>query len=42
MKLYYAWSPLIVRMLERDEEFKKEVKETIEGILPMIEKAVNR
>ncbi len=36
IKLYYQWSPLIVRAMEKDEEFKQEVKEMIDGILPLI------
>ena len=36
IKLYYEWSPAIVNAMVEDEEFKKEVKELIEGILPMI------
>ena len=36
IKLYYQWSPAIVKAMEQDEAFKKEVREMIEGILPMI------
>jgi hypothetical protein len=36
IKLYYQWSPVIVKAMEQDEEFKEEVKEMIERILPMI------
>jgi len=36
IKLYYQWSPAIVKAMEQDEEFKEEVKEMIESILPMI------
>jgi hypothetical protein len=36
IKLYYQLSPAIVSAIEQDEEFKEEVKELIEGILPMI------
>jgi len=36
IKLYYQWSPMIVKMMEEDEEFREEVKEMIDGILPMI------
>ncbi len=38
--LYYLWSPTIVRVMEEDEEFKEEVKQMIDGILPMIEDAM--
>jgi len=34
--LYYEWSPAIVKAMEEDEEFKEEVKEIIDGILPLI------
>ena len=36
IKLYYQWSPMIVKAMEEDEEFKEEVKEMIDGVLPMI------
>ena len=36
IKLYYQWSPAIVKAMEQDEAFKKEVKEMIEDILPLI------
>jgi len=36
IKLYYQLSPAIVSAMVADEAFKKEVKEMIEGILPMI------
>jgi len=32
IKLYYEWSPVIVEMIEEDEEFKEEVKEMVELI----------
>ena len=35
-KLYYQWSPAIVRAMEEDEEFKEEVQEMIDGVLPLI------
>jgi hypothetical protein len=38
-KLCYESSPVIVRAMEVDEEFKEEVKELIDEILPMIEEA---
>ena len=37
IKLYYQWSPIIVRAMEQDEEFKEEIKQIIDGVLPMIE-----
>ncbi len=36
IKLYYQWSPVIVNAMEQDEVFKEDVKEMIEGVLPMI------
>ena len=36
-RLYYEWSPVIVRVMEADEEFKQEVKELINEVLGMIE-----
>ena len=36
IKLYYELSPGIVKAMEEDEEFKEEVKEMIDGILPLI------
>jgi len=33
IKLYYQWSPAIVKLMEEDEEFKQDVKEMIDGIL---------
>ena len=35
-QLYYEWSPAVVRAMELDEEFKNEVKEMIDEILPVI------
>jgi hypothetical protein len=40
ISLYYQWSPMIVKELEEDEEFKKDIQEMIDAILPMIEKEV--
>jgi hypothetical protein len=39
IKLYYAWSPVIVRALEEDEKFREEIAELIDGILPLVEGA---
>jgi hypothetical protein len=36
ISLYYQWSPFIVKAIEEDEEFQEEVKEMIEGILPLV------
>ena len=40
IRLYYQWSPAIARAMEEDEEFKEEVKEMIDGILPMVRELV--
>jgi hypothetical protein len=37
IKLYYEWSPVIVQVMENDEEFKEEVKEMVNGALELIE-----
>jgi len=36
IKLYYQWSPVIVKVMEEDEELKKKVKEMIEGVLGLM------
>ena len=36
IKLYYQWSPAIVKAMEKDEEFKEEAKEMVDGILELI------
>ncbi len=36
IRLYYQWSPTIVKAMEDDEEFKQDVKEMIDGVLEMI------
>ena len=33
IRLYYQWSPVIVKAMEEDEEFKGDVKEMIDGVL---------
>jgi hypothetical protein len=37
IRLYYQWNPAIVKAMEEDEEFKKDVREMIDEILPLIE-----
>jgi hypothetical protein len=37
IKLYYQWSPVIVKIMEKDEALKKEVKEVIDRFLLSIE-----
>ena len=36
IRLYYQWNPAIVKAMEEDEDFKKDVKEMINGVLPLI------
>ena len=38
--IYYQWSPVIVKAMEEDEEFREEVKEMIDGILSLIREEV--
>lgn len=40
IRLYYEWSPFIVQAMEEDEDFRQEVRELIEQLLPMIEAIV--
>ena len=37
IKLYYQWSPVIVRAMEGDEDFKEDVKAMVDEILGMVE-----
>ena len=41
IRLYYEWSPTVVRAMEEDEEFKEEIKELIDGVLVLIEDVVD-
>ena len=36
IKLYYQWSPAIVKAMEEDEVFKEDVKEMIDGVLGLV------
>lgn len=36
IKLYYEWSPIIIKAIKEDEEFMKQVKEMIDGVLEMV------
>ena len=36
IRLYYEWSPVVLKAMQNDEEFKAQVKETIDGVLPLI------
>ena len=33
IKLFYYWSPLLVRVMEEDDAFTEEIKEMIDGML---------
>ncbi len=37
IRLYYQWSPILVKAMEVDAEFKQWVMETIDSVLPVIE-----
>lgn len=39
-RLYYEWSRRIVRVMEEDEEFNKEIKEMIDGVLLLMREEV--
>ena len=41
MKLYYQWSPMVVKTIEEDEEFKIAVKEIIDDVLHLIKRGKN-
>ena len=36
IRLYYAWGPVIVKEMEENEEFQEEIRDIIDGILPLI------
>ena len=36
IKLYYQWSPAIVRGIQADEDFKEGIKEMVDEILPLL------
>lgn len=36
IRLYYEWSPALVRTMEEDEAFKEDVKDMIDGVLELI------
>ena len=40
IKLYYQWSPALVRAMAGDESFKKEVKEMFDWFVPMLGETV--
>jgi len=36
IKLYYQWSPAIVKVMEEDEQFKNEMSDMVDSLLPLI------
>lgn len=40
IRLYYQWSPAIVKAMEEDDGFKEDMKEMIDGILPVMRELV--
>ena len=40
IELYYEWNSLIIRFIPADEGLKKDLKEMIDGFLPLVRKAV--
>jgi len=36
IRLYYKWSPAVIRSMEKDEKFKEEVKQILDGILQLL------
>jgi len=41
IRLYYQWSPIIVKTIENDDESKEEIKEIIDGLLLLIRAEVD-
>ena len=37
IKFYYKWSPLLVKVIEEDEELEKQLKEVADTILFLVE-----
>jgi hypothetical protein len=37
IKLYYEWSPAIVKAMDEDERFKEDIKEMVNGLLMLFE-----
>ena len=36
IRLYYEWSPVVIRSMEKDEKFKEEVQQLFDGILLLL------
>jgi len=41
IRLYYQWSPVIVKVMEEDEEFKGAISEMIDGVFGLIAEETN-
>jgi hypothetical protein len=37
IKLYYAWSPILLKAIDEDGGIRAEITETIDGILPLLQ-----
>ena len=37
IKLYYVWSPVLARALDQDDGFRAEIREMIDGIVPVLQ-----
>ena len=40
IRLYYEWSPAITEVMDNDDEFKKDLKELIDGVLGLTNEAI--
>jgi hypothetical protein len=36
IRLYYEWGPTIIKAMEEDEEYRREIKEVVDGVLMLI------
>ena len=36
IRLYHEWSPVVVEIMEEDKAFRKELREMMDGMLPLI------
>jgi hypothetical protein len=41
IKLYYQWSPVILKAMEADEDLKQDIKGMIDELLPLLEKILS-
>jgi len=40
IRFYYEWGPALLEAIEEDEAFRSEIKEMIDGVLPLIREIV--